>query len=160
MRISPTSLKKLSQVCSDKADEELHRDNGDNHRMRSLLDLIKSTNASRHGNLMEKAVNYLDRFWNRVFRYRKKDSYTIDNSLIERCIRPLANDRKNSLFFGSNRMVWLARPITLSCQLSTCRLQRYSILEYLKKFFAEIVTGNRDYRKLMSSTIGITINRI
>ena len=29
--------------------------------------------------------------------------------------------------------------------VSTCKLQGYSILEYLKKFFAEITAGNRDY---------------
>ena len=30
-------------------------------------------------------------FWNQVFLYRKDGNYTIDNSLAERCIRPLAN---------------------------------------------------------------------
>ena len=30
--------------------------------MRSLLDLMKSGNISRYGSLMEKALNYLDRF--------------------------------------------------------------------------------------------------
>lgn len=44
--------------------------------------------------------------------------------------------------------------------VSTCRLQGYSILEYLKKFFAEIVAGNRDYGKLMPSTIGISANKL
>ena len=34
-----------------------------------------------------------------------------------------------------------------------------SILEYLKKFFKEIVAGNRDYQKLMPATIGITPNK-
>ena len=72
--------------------------------MRSLLDLMKSGNVPRHGSLMEKAVNYLDHFWNQVFLYRKDGDYTIDNSLAERCIRPLANERKNSLFFGSDKM--------------------------------------------------------
>ncbi|WP_366275744.1 IS66 family transposase [Paraprevotella xylaniphila] len=31
---------------------------------------------------------------------RNDGNYTIDSSLAERCIRPLANERKNSLFFG------------------------------------------------------------
>ena len=44
--------------------------------------------------------------------------------------------------------------------VSTCKLQGYLILEYLKKFFAEIVVGNRDYGKLMPSTIGISANKI
>ena len=59
--------------------------------MRSLLDLMKSENAPRHGSLMKKAVSYLDHFWKQVFLYRKDGNYTIDNSLAERCIRPLAN---------------------------------------------------------------------
>ena len=39
--------------------------------MRSLLDLMKSGNVPRHGSLMEKAVGYLDHFWNQVFLYRQ-----------------------------------------------------------------------------------------
>lgn len=44
--------------------------------------------------------------------------------------------------------------------VSTCRLQVYSVLEYLKRFFAEITAGNREYRKLMLSTIGISANKL
>ena len=126
--------------------------------MRSLLNLMKSENAPRHGSLMEKAVSYLDHFWNQVFLYRKDGDYTIDNSLAERCIRPLANERKNSLFFGSDKMARVSA--AYHSVVSTCRLQGYSILEYLKKFFAEIVAGNRDYGKLMPSTIGISANKL
>ena len=119
---------------------------------------MKSGNVPRHGSLMEKAVNYLDHFWNQVFLYRKDGDYTIDNSLAERCIRPLANERKNSLFFGSDKMARVSA--AYHSIVSTCRLQGYSILEYLKKFFAEIVSGNRDYGKLMPSTIGISANNL
>ena len=126
--------------------------------MRSLLDLMKSGNAPRHGSLMENAVSYLDHFWNQVFLYRKDGNYTIDNSLAERCIRPLANARKNSLFFGSHKMARIS--VAYNSIVSTCNLLGYSILEYLKKFFAEIVAGNRDYGKLMLSTIGISANKL
>lgn len=126
--------------------------------MRSLLDLMKSGNAPRRGSLMEKAVSYLDRFWNQVFLYRKDGNYTIDNSLAERCIRPLANGRKNSLFFGSHKMARVSA--AYHSIVSTCKLQGYSILEYLKKFFTEIVAGNRDYGRLMPSTIGISANKL
>ena len=44
--------------------------------------------------------------------------------------------------------------------VSTCKLQGYSILEYFKKFFEEIVAGDRDYGKLMPSTIGISANNL
>ena len=126
--------------------------------MRSLLGLMKSGNVPRQGSLMEKAVGYLDHFWNQVFLYRKDGNYTIDNSLAERCIRPLANERKNSLFFGSDKMARVSA--AYHSIVSTCGLQGYSILEYLKKFFAEIVAGNRDYGKLMPSTIGISANKL
>ena len=126
--------------------------------MRSLLDLMKSENAPRHGSLMGKAIRYLDHFWTQVFRYRDDGEYTIDNSLAERFIRPLANERKNSLFFGSDKMARVSA--AYRSIVSTCKLQGYSILEYFKKFFEEIVAGNRDYGKLMPSTIGISANNL
>ena len=102
----------------------------------SLLDLMKSGNAPRYGSLMEKAVNYPDHFWNQVFLYRKDGDYTIDNSLAERCIQPT----------------------TPSCPLASFRgIQSWN---NLKKFFEEIVSGNRDYGKLMPSTIGISANNL
>ena len=113
--------------------------------MRSLLNQMKSENVPRHRSLMEKAEGYLDHFWNRVFLYRKDGDYTIDNSLAERCIRSLANERKNSLFFGSDKMARVSA--AYHSIVSACKLQGYSILEYLKKFFAEITAGNRDYGK-------------
>lgn len=65
---------------------------------------VRSQVAERNGSLMEKTVYYLNHFWNQVFLYRKDENYTIDNSLAERCIRPLVNERKNSLFFGGNKI--------------------------------------------------------
>lgn len=126
--------------------------------MRSLLDKLRSGNAPRRGYLMEKALNYLYKFWDQLFRYRMDGEYTIDNNLAERCIRPLANERKNSLFFGSDKMARVSA--AYHSILSTCKLQGYSILEYLKKFFAEVVAGNRDYGNLLPSTIGITANKL
>lgn len=85
-------------------------------------------------------------------------NYIINNSLAERCIRPLANARKNSLFFSSHKMARAGA--AYHSVVSTCKLQGYSILEYLKKFFTEITAGNRDYGKLMPSTIGISTNKL
>lgn len=126
--------------------------------MRSLLDLMKSGNVPRQRSLMGKAVNYFDHFGNQAFLYRKDGEYTIDNSLTERCVWPLANERKNPLFFGSNKMTRVSA--AYHSIVSTCKLQGYSILEYLKKFFAKMVAGNRDYGKLMPSTIGISANEL
>jgi hypothetical protein len=53
--------------------------------------------------LMRTALNYLHKFWNQLFAYRKDGEYTIDNLAAERAIRPLAVQRKNSLFFCSTK---------------------------------------------------------
>ncbi len=52
--------------------------------------------------------------------------------------------------------------ISAACHsvMSICSLKGYSVLEYLKRFFAEITIGNRDYGKLMPSIIGISANKI
>ena len=113
--------------------------------MRSLLNLMKFGNVPRYGSLMKKAVNYLDHFWNQVFLYRKDGDYTIDNSLAEQCIRPLTNERKNSLFFGSNKMARVSA--TYHSIVFTCKLQGYSILKYLKKFFEEVNRRQPQLRK-------------
>ena len=83
--------------------------------------------------------------------------YDIDNSIAERFIRPMAGERKNSLFFTGSRMAnVLAAYHTL---LSTCRMNGLSALEYLKKFFREVVNGRRDYENLLPMTIGLSTNK-
>lgn len=127
-------------------------------KMREKLDLMLSDCAPGHGDLMRRAVKYLDHFWNQVFLYQRDGEYTIDNNLAERFIRPLTNERKNFLFFGSHKMARVSA--AYHSVISTCRYHGISILEYLKKFFTEIVAGNRDYQKLMPSTIGISANKL
>ena len=79
-------------------------------------------------------------------------SYEIDNSIAERFIRPLAGERKNSLFFISSRMANVSA--AYHTLLSTCRMNGLSALEYLKNFFREVVNGRRDYENLLLITIG------
>ena len=74
------------------------------------------------------------------------------------CIRSLANERTNSLFFGSDKMARVSA--VYHSIVLTCKLQGYFILEYLKKFFAEIVAGNRYYGKLIPSIIVISANKL
>lgn len=127
------------------------------NKMRCKLDEMLSDRAPIHGDLMRSAVRYFDHFWEQVFRYQNDGEYTIDNNLAERFIRPLANERKNSLFFGSHKMARVSA--AYHSVISTCKFHGISILEYLKKFFKEIVAGNRDYQKLMPATIGINPNK-
>ena len=53
------------------------------------------------GDLMLKAVNYLQSFWKQLMAWRNDGNYSIDNNLAERSIRPLTVQRKNSMMFGS-----------------------------------------------------------
>ena len=43
--------------------------------------------------------------------------------------------------------------------LSTCRMNSFSVLEYLKKFFCEVMNNRRYYKSLMPMTIGFNINK-
>ncbi len=52
--------------------------------------------------LMWKAVTYFAHYWKQLFACRNDARYTIDNSLAERCIRPLICERKVSMFYGSH----------------------------------------------------------
>ncbi len=109
------------------------------------------------GELMDKAVNYLQVFWKQLFAYLNDGRYDIDNSIAERFIRPLAGECKNSLFFVGSRMANVSA--AYHTLLSTCRMNGLSALEYLKKFFHEIVKGRKDYENLLPMTIGINTNK-
>ena len=109
------------------------------------------------GELMDKAVNYLQFFWKQLFAYLNDGRYDIDNSIAERFIRPLAGERKNSLFFVGSRMANVSA--AYHTLLSTCRMNGLSALEYLKKFFHEIVKGRKDYENILPMTIGINTNK-
>lgn len=91
------------------------------------------------------------------FVYQNDERYDIDNSIAERFIRPLAGERKNSLFFVGSRMANVSA--AYHTLLSTCRMNGLSALEYLKKFFHEIVKGRKDYENLLPMTIGINTNK-
>ena len=84
-------------------------------------------------------------------------SYDIDNSIAERFIRPLAVECKDSLFFAGSRMANVSA--AYHTLLSTCRMNGLSALEYLKKFFREVVNGRRDYENLLPMTIGLSTNK-
>ena len=92
-------------------------------------------------------------FKNNVFAYLNDSSYSINNSIAERFIRPLAGERKNSLFFGSDRIVCVSA--VYHTIISTCKIQSVPVLDYFKRFFSEIVKGRRDYEHLLPLTIGL-----
>lgn len=127
-------------------------------KIRSKLDAMLSDVHPARGDLMEKALNYLNTFWPQLFAYTRDGSYTIDNSIAERFIRPLAGERKNSLFFGSGKMAGVSA--AYHTIISTCKMQGVSALQYFKMFFREIVNGCRDYDNLLPMIIGLGNNKL
>lgn len=102
---------------------------------------------------MEKVLKYLHTFWIQLFAYTQEGPYTIDNSIVERFIRPLAGERKNSLSFGSGKMARVSA--AYHTIISTCQMQGVSALQYFKMFFQAIVNGRKDYENLLPMTSGL-----
>ena len=80
-----------------------------------------------------------------MFSYLNDGRYGIGNSIAERFIRPLGR-HKNLLFFVSSRMANVSA--AYHTLLSTCRMNGLFALEYLKKFFHEIVKDRKYYENL------------
>ena len=111
-------------------------------KLRSKLDVLPSEEHPPRGELMEKVISYMNAFWVQLFVYLNDSSYSIDNSIAERVIRLLAGERKNSLFFGSDKMARVSA--VYHTIISTCKMQGVPVLDHFKRFFSEIVKGCRD----------------
>lgn len=126
-------------------------------RLRSKLDALTAEGHAPRGELMEKALNYLKTFWVQLFAYQNDGRYSIDNNIAERNIRPLAGERKNSLFFGSDKMASVSA--LYHTVISTCRAKGLSALEFLKDFFSQVVQGSVNYEQVALSLIGSPPNK-
>ena len=88
-----------------------------------------------------------------LFRYRNDGNYSIDNSLAERSIRPMALERKNSLFFCSTEG---ARASAIfHTIIETCKQLGVSAREYIKKFLNEVSSGRSDWENLTPSKLSL-----
>lgn len=125
-------------------------------RLRSKISALTSEGHPPRGELMEKAVRYLDSFWKQIMAYRNNGRYSIDNNIAERFIKPLANERKNSLFYGSDKMANVSA--VYHTLFSTCRLMKVSVSEYFSKVFAKIVRGCTDLTTLLPMDMGLSVN--
>lgn len=54
---------------------------------------------------LQKALNYLDTFWNNIFACTKNGSYPIDNNTAERAVRSLTTQRNSMLHFVSTQLL-------------------------------------------------------
>ena len=94
---------------------------------------------------MQKALNYLNSFWNQLILYLKDGRYNIDNSLAERTLRPMTVERKNSLTFGSHAGAKVS--VIYHTFIETYKMCGVSTLEYFKEFFKAIMQGRTDYER-------------
>ena len=121
--------------------------------IRKKLDYYLYFDQSPQGDLMRKALNYMNTFWEQLFRYRNDGNYSIDNSLAERCIRPMALERKNSLFFCSTEGAKTSA--IFHTIIETCKQLGVSAREYIKKFLEEVSSGRSDWENLTPSRLAI-----
>ena len=126
-------------------------------KLRSKIDAIRSGDHPPVSGLLGKAVDYLDSFWNRIMAYRSNGRYSIDNNMAERFMKPLVNERKNSYFYGSDRMANVSA--VYHTLISTCRLMKVSVSEYFSKVFAKIVRGCTDLNSMLPMNMGLSVNK-
>lgn len=115
-----------------------------------LNELLLDENAHL-GDMMQKALRYLNKFWKQLFTYRKDGRYEIDNNIAERNIRPLTVERKNSLFFGNHAKAEMSA--LYHTFIATCQMMGLSVLKYFKNLFAAIAIGRTDYENMLPMTI-------
>lgn len=104
--------------------------------------------------LMGKAIRYFKKFETQLFAYMKDGRYTIDNLIAERAIRSFTVERNNAPTFCSHKGVEVSA--LYHTVIETCKLQGYSVLDYLEAFFSAVIKGRTDYENLMPATIGIS----
>lgn len=102
--------------------------------------------------LMQKAVCYLKNFWKQLVAYRNDGSYSIDNNLAERSIRPMTVLRKNIMMYGSSKGAEISA--IYHTIIETCKLSGISPRRYMEQYFKAVNSGRTDYENLLPSTIG------
>lgn len=88
-----------------------------------------------------------------LFAYRNDGEYTIDNLVAERTISNMTIQRKNSLFFCSDKGA--RNSVIYNTFISTCRQVGVSFRDYFRKLMKELGTGRTDYENLLPMTIGV-----
>jgi transposase len=104
--------------------------------LRSKLALI-----SQKSKLAE-AIRYALSRWEGLTRFIDDGRIELDNNTVERSIRPIALNRKNALFAGSDGGAehWA----TIASLIETCKLNAIDPLGYLTDVLTRIVNGHRN----------------
>jgi transposase len=98
---------------------------------------------------LAKAIRYALSRWEGLTRFIDDGRIELDNNTVERSIRPIALNRKNALFAGSDGGAehWA----TVASLIETCKLNDIDPLAYLTDVLTRIVNGhsNRDIDQLL-----------
>jgi transposase len=111
--------------------------------LRAKLDLISQKSK------LATAIRYALSRWDGLTRFIDDGRIELDNNIVERSIRPIALNRKNALFAGSDGGAehWA----TVASLIETCKLNEVDPLAYLTDILARIASGhsNRDIDQLL-----------
>ncbi|MDM9646338.1 IS66 family transposase, partial [Rhizobium sp. S163] len=110
--------------------------------MRTWLTLHRSRVAGKSP--LGEAIAYIAKFWDGLCIFLTDGRIEIDNNSVERTIRPIALNRKNSLFAGHDAGAenWA----TIASLIETCKLNAVDPLAYLTTTLASIVNGHKQSR--------------
>ena len=94
-----------------------------------------------------RALNYFYNFWDQIFAYRHDGEYSIDNMAVERAIRPLTVQRKNSLFLCSEKGA--KNSGIYNTFISTCVQQCRNFRDFFVDYVKAWNQGRRDFGNLV-----------
>jgi transposase len=123
-------------------------------RSRPLIDALEPWLREKLGLISQKsklanAIRYALSRWEGLTRFIDDGRIELDNNTVERSIRPIALNRKNALFAGSDGGAehWA----TIASLIETCKLSDVDPLAYLTDVLTRIVNGhpNRDIDQLL-----------
>ena len=123
-------------------------------KSRPLLDALEQWLRAKLGLISQKgklaeAIRYALSRWEGLTRFIDDGRIELDNNAVERSIRPIALNRKNALFAGSDGGAehWA----TIASLIETCKLNDIDPLAYLTDVLTRIVNGhpNSDIDQLL-----------
>ncbi len=106
-----------------------------------------SRSRVHYSETLRKAMVYMLNGWENLVRYREDGEYAIDNNIAERSIRPLTNNRKNSLFYGSERGVKMS--VWFHSLVETGKARNLNLKNWFVSLIRELMRGNNDYEGLL-----------
>jgi transposase len=90
---------------------------------------------------LSEALKYIAKYWEGLLLFLTDGRIEIDNNSVERTIRPIALNRKNSLFAGHDAGAenWA----TIASLIETCKLNAVDPQTYLAATLTAIVKGHK-----------------